>query len=127
MTQFIRLLSDKDKARSLFEACTSVRQGLPAQNYFEVETDDFKAIPGSPFVYWVNDSLRSTFRRFPAFETGDRVAKQGLASADDFRFLRLWWEIPGQDHKWFGFAKGGSYSPYYSDVYLLVNWGGGWG
>ena len=122
MTQFIRLLSDKDKSKSLLDACVSVRQGLSPQNYFEVETEEFKAIPGSPFVYWVNESLRSTFKKFPAFETGDRIAKQGLASADDFRFLRLWWEIPTLGTKWFGFAKGGSYSPYYSDVYLLVNW-----
>ena len=106
MTQFIRLLSDKDKSKSLLDACVSVRQGLSPQNYFEVETEEFKAIPGSPFVYWVNESLRSTFKKFPAFETGDRIAKQGLASADDFRFLRLWWEIPTLGTKWFGFAKG---------------------
>lgn len=123
MTQFIRLLSEKDKAKSLLESCSAIRQGQQPQNYFEVETGEFTVIPGSPFVYWVDESIRSTFRKFPAFEAGDRVAKQGLASADDFRFLRLWWETPQKSDKWFGFAKGGSFSPYYSDVYLLVNWG----
>ena len=62
--------------------------------------------------------------------------------ADDFRFVRGWWEVPvvallspdGHQHKWqgpycvlggyrwFPFAKGGAFSPYYADIHLLVNW-----
>jgi len=59
--------------------------------------------------------------------------KQGLATADDFRFVRAWWEISPptvgrgceetvQGKRWAPFAKGGEYSPYYADVHLVVNW-----
>ncbi|WP_242609851.1 BREX-1 system adenine-specific DNA-methyltransferase PglX [Comamonas thiooxydans] len=32
----------------------------------------------------------------------------------------MWWE--GEHDGWFGFAKGGAFSPFYSDVFLQVNW-----
>ena len=53
-------------------------------------------------------------------------ARQGLATADDFRFVRLVWEIPahaiGQRGLWCFFAKGGEYQPYWDDIHLVVNW-----
>ena len=50
------------------------------------------------------------------------TAKQGLATADDFRFVRLWWEVAPetigyspedtrQGKGWVHFAKGGAFSP----------------
>src|SRR5690606_18483972 len=53
-------------------------------------------------------------------ECDERTARQGLATAEDFRFVRTWWEEPG--HGWHGFAKGGAFSSYYADVYLMTNW-----
>src|SRR5690606_24024834 len=53
-------------------------------------------------------------------ECDERTARQGLATAEDFRFVRTWWEEPG--HGWHGFAKGGTFSPFYADVYLMTNW-----
>ncbi len=58
--------------------------------------------------------------------------KQGLATADDLRFTRYWWEVPvdeiatsreetRQGKKWVPFAKGGR--PFYHDITLVVNWG----
>lgn len=122
MTKFIRLLSEKDKAKSLVEICSDIKGGNASERYFDADVSEFSKIPGSPFIYWVNDSLREIFVKFKSFEEGGRIAKQGLASADDFRFLRTWWEVKEKGGKWFAFAKGGSYSIYYSDIYLLVNW-----
>ncbi len=61
------------------------------------------------------------------------TAKQGLATADDFRFVRAWWEVdpetigysPEDTRKgrgWVHFAKGGAFSPFYADVHLVVDW-----
>jgi len=58
--------------------------------------------------------------------------KQGLATADDLRFTRYWWEVPVDQvatsraetfrgKKWVPFAKGGR--PFYQDIALVVNWG----
>jgi len=43
---------------------------------------------------------------------------------DDFRFVRAWWAMPQamMPERWFPFAKGGMFSPFYADVHLVVNW-----
>lgn len=59
------------------------------------------------------------------FESESRKLRQGLATADDTRFVRNFWEIKKhQDYceEWFPFAKGGAYSTFYSVVNLVVNW-----
>ncbi|MCG5549212.1 BREX-1 system adenine-specific DNA-methyltransferase PglX [Halorhodospira halochloris] len=123
MSRFLRLLNDTDKAESLATACARVREGHSDSRVFDVDPESFKAVPGEPFAYWVSEAVRKTFVRLPRFQDEGRTVKQGLATADDFRFVRLWWEIETSsfENKWAPFAKGGAYSPYYADIYLAVN------
>ncbi|TSE37482.1 hypothetical protein Tfont_01009 [Tepidimonas fonticaldi] len=124
MTTFLRLLAENDKREGLATACTCLRAGQPDPRAFEVEPEAFDAVPGKPFAYWVSEAVRQTFRRLPPFESEGRTVKQGLATADDFRFVRAWWEVQpgGTAGKWFPFAKGGAYSPFYGDIHLVANW-----
>ncbi|CAB4122517.1 hypothetical protein UFOVP31_35 [uncultured Caudovirales phage] len=117
MTTFLRLLEDKDKQNALASA---IRLG--GNSVFEVDPSSFFQVPGAPFAYWVSEEVRQTFKRFPAFDDGERAVKQGLATADDFRFVRVWWEISPDNQRWYGFAKGGSFSRFYSDMPVVVNW-----
>ena len=61
------------------------------------------------------------------------TARVGLQTSDDFRFVRLWWEVASetigysakdtrQGQGWVHFAKGGAFSPFYADVHLVVDW-----
>ncbi|NUN59725.1 MAG: type II restriction endonuclease subunit M [Burkholderiaceae bacterium] len=124
MSQFLRLLSEGDKANALQQVSQRLRAGEADARVLDVPPQAFDAVPGKPFAYWVSEAVRETFQRLPAFESEGRTVKQGLATADDFRFVRGWWEVGGHatTGKWFSFAKGGAYSPYYADVYLVVNW-----
>ncbi|WP_159559851.1 type II restriction endonuclease subunit M [Alcanivorax sp. S71-1-4] len=124
MTTFLRLLADKDKANHLLASCTALRAGEENERVFQVAPESFHAVPGAPFAYWVSEAVRHTFKRFPAFDGGKRTVKQGLATADDFRFVRVWWEIPADNQRWYGFAKGGSFSRFYADMPVVVNWAG---
>lgn len=123
---FIRLMADEDKGAALAEALARLRAGEVDGRVFQVAPESFGQVPGAPFAYWVSEGVRDTFRRLPAFETEERTAKQGLATADDFRFVRLAWETATGDRqsgqRWWDFAKGGVYSPFYAEVYLLCNW-----
>jgi len=150
-TTFIRLLSAQDKAEALTSAVAALRDGRTEEGVvFTVDPSSFSKVPNSPFAYWVDDSIRDLFVKLPPFEGEGRTVKQGLATADDFRFVRAWWEVPasrrldamnGPDHHddlpafqdwcrnrtregkyWVPFAKGGEYSPYYADIHLVVNW-----
>lgn len=120
MTTFLRLLAENDKREKMASACACLRAGVPDPRVFEVAPDAFDVVPGKPFAYWVSNTVRTTFARLSAFECDERTARQGLATAEDFRFVRTWWEEPGNG--WYGFAKGGAFSSYYADVYLMTNW-----
>ena len=97
---------------------------------------EFEKIPGSPLAYWVSDSVRNIFVDNQAlgefFE-----ARQGLATADNDRFLRLWSEIDQNNFncacesrgdalesgvKWFPYNKGGAYRRWYGNMDYVINW-----
>jgi len=122
VTIFLRLLSESDKAASLQSKCMSLRAGNADGDVFEVSMDSLGVIPGTPFAYWVSSDIRDAFRNLAVFESEDRAARVGLQSSDDFRFLRTWWETKSGAERWHGFAKGGTYAPFYADVYMQVNW-----
>ncbi|WP_157790507.1 hypothetical protein [Bradyrhizobium japonicum] len=122
-TVFFRALEADDKASALLEAITHPGDRGAAQR-FDVDARTFNSVPRSPFVYWVSESLRGLFKSLPPFEKAGRAAKVGLQTADDFRFVRAWWEVKADQHghHWFPFAKGGKFSPIYVDPHLCVNW-----
>lgn len=126
MTTFLRLLAESNKAVGLEETCAAVRAGAPEQRVFQVDPASFKAVPGSPFAYWVGDQIRELFIAIDPFENGARTAKAGLATNDDARFLRLFWEVDSESisrkGRWVPLAKGGSPSAFYSDLPFVVSW-----
>lgn len=105
-------------------------------NYFQAKQKDFEKIPGSPIAYWISDKIREIFEKNQKLgEVGE--AKQGLATADNNRFLRLWNEINynkigynmsnsqealESKKKWFPYNKGGEFRKWYGNQEYLVNW-----
>ncbi|ALF17975.1 BREX-1 system adenine-specific DNA-methyltransferase PglX [Fusobacterium animalis] len=105
-------------------------------NYFQAKQKDFEKIPGSPIAYWVSDRIREIFEKNQKLgEVGE--AKQGLATADNNRFLRLWNEVNynkigysmsnlqealESKKKWFPYNKGGEFRKWYGNQEYLVNW-----
>ena len=118
----LRLLGEEDKGRALFEAVHDTHD----PRRFVVSPEDFYQTTNTPFCYWISKGIRRLFTTFPPFENGVRCARRGPSSGDDFRRIRLWWEVKpkeeGRQFVWVPFAKGGSYSPYYADIHLLVAW-----
>jgi hypothetical protein len=98
--------------------------------------DDFTVIPGSPIAYWAPPRLLRFFTNLSSFNSTGGQIRQGPASADDFRFLRLKWEVPPQlintnapfedpefsKAYWVPMAKGGEYSQYWDDLHLVLLW-----
>ncbi len=130
MTVFLRVLEPtvaKKQNALLGAVCALRNSGEQPGVVFERNVETFAAIPGSPFAYWVLVSAQAAFSQFAAFGSQDRTALVGLQTSDDFRFLRAWWETAPDrlGHRWFGFAKGGSYSPFYADLTLLVGYSEG--
>lgn len=107
------------------------------QNVYRLAQKEFDAIPGSPWVYWINDNLREIFRRLPKLNDTS-PSRQGLATADNFRFLRFWWETgtkaigfgcksanesKTRNEKWYPYMKGGSFRRWYGNQDYVINYG----
>lgn len=129
---YVRLLKEADRPGSLSAAIAADRRGDNDHRVFRVSSDEFAAIPGSPMAYWMGESIRRLFTELPRLEGNGAEARQGLASGDDFRFVRLFWEVDprriaqtrdetNNGKRWVPFAKGGEYSPFWSDIHLVAN------
>lgn len=104
--------------------------------FYRREADAFKQIPGTPIAYWASDALVESFtkgRRLDAVAT----PRQGLATSDNGRFLRKWWEVAPSNtsrdcsgrpeakqsgSRWFPIIRGGSYRKWWGDYDEVVNW-----
>lgn len=117
----------KGKKLSVVSDQLSVNSGdagkKPEEYFFRASAKDFKKIPGSPIAYWVSENVRNIFETIPKIKKLAEV-KQGLATADDNRFLRLWHEtiINSINRKWIPFTKGGSYRKWAGNLEYVVNW-----
>jgi type II restriction/modification system DNA methylase subunit YeeA len=126
---FFRLVDGNEEQKQ-----TDLRSG---KNRFDKTVqEDFKKISGSPVAYWVSDKVRDVFENSPALsEVAD--ARQGLATTDNDRFLRLWHEIDinrigfgfansleaqKSGFKWFPYNKGGVFRKWYGNQDFVVNW-----
>jgi Eco57I restriction-modification methylase len=133
LTTFIRLsaLSSEEKRRQLLSAIRTE----DSQFKFKIDPHEFKTVPGAPIAYQLSDTLRRAFvRGKPLAEIGE--PRQGLATADNARFVRLWHEVSvdrvglglSRDDaiasrlKWFPYNKGGQYRKWYGNQEFVVNW-----
>lgn len=123
LTGFLGLLNTRDKQNKIEEHICQT----PPQIKWRV-TNYFNRIPGKPLAYWVPSSLLNKFSTLKSFNMHGGAIRQGIATADDYRFLRLRWEVPkdstayGNEVQWIPLLKGGEYSPWWDDIHLVVNW-----
>jgi hypothetical protein len=86
----------------------------------------FTALPQGKLLYSAPSEVRELLSDPIRFEPSGGTAREGMKSFDNFRFIRLSWEVPessiGMGNKWTPFNKGGEFSFFYSDFHLLLNW-----
>ncbi len=103
--------------------------------YPNVEQKNFEKIPGSPIGYWVSENLRGAFDNSNLEK--EATPKKGLATTDNARFLRIWFEVNSNNiginyknkvdainsnKKWFILNKGGGFRKWYGLNNMLINW-----
>ena len=111
---------------------------IKKEYYRETKQRVFLTIPNEPVAYWVPKSILNSFNKR---KIGDvEYPKQGLSTADNNRFLRLWFEIDKNKmstdcqsneeairskKKWFPFNKGGDFRRWYGNNDYVINWENG--
>ena len=89
---------------------------------------DFLLIPGTPIGYWLSKPM---LENFGVNKIGDEmITREGMATADNERFLRLWSEISiknfkvfdSTSDKWYPYNKGGQFRKWYGNQDYVVDW-----
>jgi hypothetical protein len=120
-----RLFSENNPAVPLADAVAQLREGQAPKDLYAVEPASFQQIPNAPFAYWVSERVRRLFRNLPSLASSGTDLKQGLATSDDFRFVRGSWELIASEvngQEYFPYARGGGRSIFYTDIDVYVNW-----
>ena len=104
--------------------------------FYETNKENFSKIPGSPIAYWVSWKIREIFSTSKLLKD-IAEPKQGIATADNGKFLRLWFECAtntlflhcssheesaNSDCKWYPYNKGGNFRKWYGNNDYVVNW-----
>lgn len=144
---FFRELNRIDKNSGLLESIHLLKSGRDGDNFFRRRVEQFSVFDDMPYVYWINDSIARKIAARPVVEPLECSIRVGLQTGDDFRFLRLWWEVSGDQvviptrkhdveelrrqsielskkKRWAWYSKTESASPVLSSIHLYVNWFG---
>ncbi|WP_375710084.1 BREX-1 system adenine-specific DNA-methyltransferase PglX [Leuconostoc mesenteroides] len=102
---------------------------------YRTNQSNFNKIQGAPISYWASEKDLDNFEYSKLGEIAE--LRLGMATADNTRFLRMWFEISLENigfsvhdrqeaknslKKWFPYNKGGEYRKWYGNNEYVVNW-----
>ena len=103
---------------------------------YEITSNKFDKIPGSPIAYWVSDTFREIFKIGHPIE-GIGSVRTGISTGKNDLYLRLWYEISNntinfyqndmmtinlKEKKYIPYNKGGDARKWYGNNEYVVNW-----
>ena len=112
------------------------QQYLSGKGTYTAQQDSFYKIPGTPVAYWVSEAVISDFEKAIRL-CKDCDTRKGLATSDNNRFLKLWFEVSfprvglnyhsnaetkNKKHHWFPENKGGDFRRWYGNREYVINW-----
>lgn len=89
--------------------------------YYETSQNSFVHIEGEPISFWGTEKIIGVYSQNRPIDN-NCIARQGLATGDNDRFVRIWFEVPNEkmftscssaeeafssNKKWFPYNKGG--------------------
>lgn len=94
----------------------------PGASWIKHRAEDFIRVAEAPYCHHVPKNLLALWKRTGRLENVARIAK-GNTTFDDFRFLRLWYEVPaGSMDKWKPYRSGGDFQPFFAASRLRIDW-----
>ncbi|TKX79295.1 BREX-5 system adenine-specific DNA-methyltransferase PglX, partial [Halorubrum sp. SD626R] len=128
---FIRLADiEKEHKESTFLDSAFGQRSSEIQRRFQVDLSEFEMVPGTPLSYWVPRDLREIYNsemaldrdRGRADQSGVGVIRQGIATGNNKRFRRDFWEA-SNDEYWAPFATGGEDTWLLPHIQETILWG----
>ena len=91
-------------------------------SWIKHRAEDFVRVAEAPYCHHVPNNMLALWKRVDRLENVARIAK-GNTTFDDFRFLRLWYEVPaGSVDKWKSYRSGGDFQPFFAASRLRIYW-----
>ncbi len=128
-TRFIKLndIYEGKRYEAFIEAYDRMLNKELHKNNYSLPQSKLKIIKSWPFIYWISDEFREKFKSSPIDEV--LKVRQGIATGNNNRCLRFWWEINkediskhrGDEKKWVGYSKGGPYQKWFGNMWLVVD------
>jgi Eco57I restriction-modification methylase len=88
----------------------------------------FHGLPAAKILHGLSSDFLELLSGGAPFEGAVGTAREGMKSFDNFRFVRLWWEVhpnligAGTEFDWTWFAKGGGHVEWFMPADLVINW-----
>ncbi|WP_406244472.1 BREX-1 system adenine-specific DNA-methyltransferase PglX [Leuconostoc mesenteroides] len=131
---FVRLV-DYDSQKKKQAAYLNAVNSTESKDVYRTNQSNFNKIQGAPISYWASEKDLDNFEYSKLGEIAE--PRLGMATADNTRFLRMWFEISLENigfsvhdrqeaknslKKWFPYNKGGEYRKWYGNNEYVVNW-----
>ena len=122
LDQYTRTPNEKFKKDFTLKALEDFIDNKENSHNYSIPQSKLKIIKSYPFIYWISDEFREKFKGVSLFHNC-----QGLATADNNRFLRFWWELSQTENDilsedWATYAKGGPFKKWSGNLWLKVKW-----
>lgn len=132
---YIRLVDvagSEPKRAALLEAVQNPGCGW----FHRADASTFHDIPGSPIAYWASEAMHEAFKNGTQLQYIGKP-RQGLATGENAKFVRCWWEpslsnekfncVSIEDSiesrcKWFPYNKGGDYRKWFGNNEFVIDW-----
>lgn len=130
---YLRLVEGSSEAEKEELLAEAVRGSAPR---FTLTARELASVPGARIAYWLSPAMLRVFAE--GSPLGEIAApKQGLATADNSRFLRHWFEVSrnkscftaasreeaaASGAKWFPHLKGGAFRKWWGNQEYVINW-----
>lgn len=119
---------ERAKQFSLNAAYDDVINKRQNERVYSLSQTNLKIIEGWPFIYWISDGFREKFKEKALDDV--LLVRQGGATGDNLRTLRLWWEVAddklskeyGDKKKWVVFQKGGPYNKWFGNNWCIIGY-----
>lgn len=130
--RLVDINGSEPKRQALLEAIKNPTCGW----FYCRDASTFHQIPGSPIAYWASDALLDAFVSSKKLSDIGKP-KQGLATGENARFVREWWEVSTKSSdyscpsvnkaaasglKWFPYNKGGDFRKWYGNNEFVIDW-----
>ncbi|WP_286908239.1 BREX-1 system adenine-specific DNA-methyltransferase PglX [Clostridium sp. UBA1652] len=128
--------SQQEKEKKYLKCLENRKNNINSNDLYFAIKINFSKIAGRPIAYWASDNIIDIFSREKSLEEFAQP-RQGMATSDNSRFLRSWWEIRSEKigfnikstdeainckKKWFPYNKGGEFRKWYGNNEFLINW-----